>query len=68
MLVFELAYTYIFYLNCTHKQASPLPRVIAAQCSHPSGNDKTSVSRLEILVVKGVNKVWAIIIIMYAAH
>ncbi len=67
MLVFELAYTYticIFHLNCTHKQASPLPRVIAAQCSHPSGNDTTSVSRLEILAVKGVNKVWAMIICM----
>lgn len=39
-------------------QASPLPSVIAAQCSHSSGNEKTSVSRLEILVVKGVSKVW----------
>ncbi|XP_064390595.1 uncharacterized protein LOC135338393 isoform X2 [Halichondria panicea] len=37
-------------------KASPLPSVIAAQCSHSSGNEKTSVSRLEILVVKGVSK------------
>lgn len=38
-------------------QASPLPQVIAAQTDYQGGNQKTSVQRLEVLVVKGVNKV-----------
>ena len=38
-------------------QASPLPQVIAAQTDYQGGSQKTSVQRLEVLVVKGVNKV-----------